>query len=941
MKRILLMFCMFLLVIHHVQAQSGRYTLRGNVVDSSGVGLPETTVMLLLPKDSSLVNFGRTNKQGEFEFKNIKRIPYLLKMSYVGYMPFERKIEVTEGETNELGALKMKLMDQDLYEVVVKAFRAPLTIRGDTVEYDPKAFKVPPGANVEDLIRRLPGMEVDRDGNIKAHGEGIKRVTVDGKRFFGDDVRAATKNLPAEAINKVQVFNEKSEQSRITGVEDGKHDKTLNLELKDSHKKGGFGKATLSAGTDNRIEGKVNYNRFNDKHQLSVLGLGSNTNSGGMNWDDYQDFKGSQSYNWGDDGDFGFGGGMRYINFGDNNDESLTIQAGRGGQNRGYNKNWAGGLNYNYDTKKTKFNTSYYFNKANQELDGFATRRNFLNNNESYTTLNTNERDNQNKNHRAGIRFEKEIDSTNTLIVLSNMRIGNGTAAYTSNQEYYRNEDGLSNRTNQQNFSDFNSFALGNTAIFRHKFKKKGRNFAASLGYNVNNSDGFLNQQSLNRFYNTPEGGKDSVLAIHQNHFTKSLRNQIKSSLLFVDPLSKKFFMESFYNFSFKTDDVTREVFDIREDGEIRNENLSRYYNNHSLFNRVGTSVRYSFKGLNISMGGAMQQIQLKGKFNKDDDTGVIHPKLDRKFTNFIPSASMNYDLKQNRYLGVYYNRNINEPNVSDLQPFVDNSNPLYIWEGNPALKPSGSHSVNMNYNMFNSTTFVQMYFGMNYQYYTDQIVYNQTVDQNLVVRTKPINMSGGNSVGAYGHYGFPIVKTKSNLSVNFNYNLSNNLTPINNVLNETQTNSYSFGLRSDLTPSDKFTLYLNGGLDWANTDYSINKAQNQKILNGSYGAELNIKLPAELYFNSRYSLNTYKNDGAGFDQTQSVLNLSIYKTMLKSKKGEIRLSAYDVFNQNKGISQYAYGNFYTQEYVRTLARYFMLSFSYNMRGMSHSVRRK
>jgi hypothetical protein len=223
-KILLLAFLCLSLSVAHAQT-SGRFTLKGSTVDTSGVPLPESTVMLLTPKDSTLVNFARTGKDGAFEFKNVKRANYLIKVTYVGYLPYQEVINPKDGDVTDLGKIKLAVMDSVLYEVVIKAFRAPLSIRGDTIEYDPKAFKVQPGASVEDLIRRLPGLQVDQDGTIKAQGETVKRVTVDGKRFFGDDTKAATKNLPAEAISKVQVFNEKTEQSRITGVDDGKHEK--------------------------------------------------------------------------------------------------------------------------------------------------------------------------------------------------------------------------------------------------------------------------------------------------------------------------------------------------------------------------------------------------------------------------------------------------------------------------------------------------------------------------------------------------------------------------------------------------------------------------------------------------------------------------------------------------------------------------------------------
>jgi hypothetical protein len=267
--------------------------------------------MLLTPKDSTLVNFGRTDEKGDFEFKNVKNLNYLLKISSVGYLPFQEEIKPSDKAINDLGNLKLKPIAKELMEVVIRTARAPLSIKGDTIEYNAASFKVPPGSTVEDLLRKLPGVQIDQDGNIKAQGQDVKRVTVDGKQFFGGDTKMATKNLSAEAIKKVQVFNDKTEQAKATGVDDGKKEKTMNLELKDEFKKGGFGKVTAGIGDKERMEVKGNYNKFDQKNQFSLIGLGNNTNQVGMGFDDFQDFKGSQSFNWNDNADFGFGGGGR------------------------------------------------------------------------------------------------------------------------------------------------------------------------------------------------------------------------------------------------------------------------------------------------------------------------------------------------------------------------------------------------------------------------------------------------------------------------------------------------------------------------------------------------------------------------------------------------------------------------------------------------------
>ena len=943
MKKALLPLLLLLCLTAHAQ-NSGRFSIKGTVVDSTGAVLPGATIMLLLPKDSSLVNFGRTDEKGVLEFKNIKRIPHLLKISYVGYLPYEQEIVPTDDPVFDAGNIQLKILNQDLFEVVIKTARAPLSIRGDTVEYNASSFKVPPGSTVEDLLRKLPGMQVEQDGTIRAQGQEVQRVTVDGKRFFGGDTKMATKNLPAEAISKVQVFNGKTEQARLTGVEDGKQEKTLNLELKESHKKGGFGKATVGGGTKDRVEAKVNYNRFNDKQQFAVVGLANNTNQTGLSWDDYQDFRGSQAFNWGDDGDFGFSSGGGIIFYNSNDDaESLTISAG-GSPEQGFTKNWVGGVNYNYDNKKTLFSSNYYFNQTDKVQEAFSTRESILTAS-TFRRQDANNRGNLNMNHRGGVRLEQKIDSLNTLVIISNARLGSGNSSFTSNQQFYRSAvDGsltqLATESNLNNASRFNSFAMGNTALFRHKFKTKGRNFSASVGYNINNSDGESSQRSTNIFYK--ENQPDSLININQNNETNSQRTQLKASALYIQPFAKYFFWETFYNFSLRQDEVSRDVFNVNVDDNsfTRNNQLSRYYTNNFLYNRLGSSFRFSNKGLNISLGVAGVLFDLQGDFAQSKTTPTL-TRIDRQYTLITPNGSIRYDLKNNRYLNLGYSMNVNEPNIRDLQPIVDNSNPLYITEGNPNLVPESSHNMSAGYQYFNSASFVQFFGSIYYNYRVNQVVYNQQIDENLVTRSKPVNITGGSNLGAYLNYGFPLKKTKSTLNLNSSLNASRNLIYVNDILNETNSNGIRFGTNLSLTPNEKFTFYANANWNITNTKYSVNTTQNQKIVNSSYGGEMNVKFPAEVYFSSRFNLNTYVNDRFGFNRTQPILNLSLYKIMLKSKKGEIRLSAYDVFNQNQGIRQYASQNFVTTEQVSTLARYFMLSFTYNMRGVTGSVRRR
>ena len=892
--------------------------------------------MLLTPKDSALVNFGRSNDKGGFEFRNVRRGNYLLKITYVGYLPYQEEIRPTDDGLVDMKAIKLKPIQKELFEVVIKTAKAPLMIRGDTVEYNATSFKVPPGATVEDLLKRLPGIQVDAEGNIRAQGQEVRKVTVDGKTFFGTDPKLATKNLPAEAISKVQVYNDKSEQSKITGVDDGKKEKTMNLELKDSHKKGGFGKVTAGVGTDSRAQLRGNYNRFDQKQQFSVIGFGNNTNQTGLSWDDYQDFRGSQSFNWQDNGDFGFSNGG-FIFFSDDEGDGMSVPINNGRNNRGFSENYAGGVNYNYDTKKTKFSSNYFFNSTELMLDGNSSRQTFLPGG-SFTNTEDFSRRTLNGNHRATLRFEKELDSLNTVLVIGNGRFNNGNERNNSLQEFLRST-ALDSRTDLVTGNRFDNLNVIGTAIYRHKFRKKGRNFAASVSYNASTNDRTGDQRSDTDFFGPEPPANLALLNFNQNTLTNSLRTELKSSLLYVEPITKKVFWESFYNFSLRNDEVDRDVFDRTDQGMVRNTLLSQYFTNELSYNRLGTSLRYTHNGLNFAAGLAAQQFHQVGEF-APDQSATTFSRVDRRFFSWVPNASFSYDLKQNRYLYTNYSVNVRQPSTRDLQPVIDNSNPRFIREGNPGLLPQLTHNVNAGYSKFDPATFMNLFVNLYYNYNINQVVYNQTVDSLLVTTSRPENIDGGQNVGTYMSFGFPLKKTKASLNLNTQINVGEFPIYINDVLNNTRTNNYNVGLRLDLTPSEKFTFYGNANLGFNNTRYSINSGQNQNIVNHRFGADMNVQFPKAIYLNSNFTYQVFVNRRFGFDQRLPILNLSVYKFLMKDNRAEVRLSAYDIFNRNKGITQSATQNFVSEERVTTLARYFMLSFTYNMRGMKSQMRR-
>ena len=921
MKKIftLSLFCFFAFI---VTAQNpGKTTLKGTLTDSSGTELAFATVMLLEPKDSALINFTRSDDKAAFEFKNIKNRDYLLKISYVGYLPYQSYIAASSTEVNDFGKIVLKTITKELMEVVIKTARAPLSIKGDTIEYNAASFKVPPGSTVEDLLRRLPGIDIDADGNIKAQGKNVKRLYVDGKTFFGDDPKAATKNLDAEAISKVQVFNEKSDQAKLTGVDDGKKEKAMNLELKDQFKKGAFGKVAAAAGTEDRWATRGNYNRFDKKQQISVLGYANNINQTGVNWEDYGEFKGQNAFNNNDNGDFGFSGGGGFIRYYSNDESDVPRNFFDG---RGFTNNGGAGANYNFDNKKTKISTSYFYNQTLLNLDQYGFQKTFLQDS-TFSNTDTLHQTDFRRNHSIGARLEQMIDSTNTLIAKLNFR---------HSDDDKKSNDGQTFSTNQL-LSNKNETAASNrlntVAIYRHKFKTKGRSFAASAAFNYSTNDVTQNWLTQNTFFKDATDNTINQLNLNQNNTA-----QVRSSLIYTTPLSKKFFAEAFYNFSTTSNQYLRQVTNP-EKGYQRVDSLSNYYDNSVLYNRVGSSARYNFEGINVSVGAAYLLLDLNGKFSIDKNQPLSAPEIVRHYNFFTPNVSVDLELKNNKYFNVSYTYNVSEPDVKKLQPVTTIFSPLYRTIGNPDLSPERSNNFEMNFNMFNPSNFSYGGLQVDFDIYDNKNVDNLTIENipnlGILTTSRPENYAGGYRLNSYSYFSFPIVKTKLNFNGNINYRWSKNPSLINTVLNETTNGTFSLNANLVLTLGTKLILEAGEGFDITNINYSINTAQNQKIFNNRVTTTVKWNFVKGFYFESNFNYKTYTNDRYGFNQTVPIWNASVRTLLMKDNKLEFRLSAFDILNKNINIQQYGGANYYLSTFAPTLARYFMIGFTYNLRG--------
>lgn len=923
-----------LLAVNVVFAQNpAKVTIKGSVVDTTNQPAPYPTVMLLNPTDSSLINFTRADEKGGFEFKNLRNVPYLLKISLISYQPRQIYLPAHDKEVNDLGNVPIKPISLELMEVVIKTAKATLSIKGDTIEYDASTFKVPPGSTVEDLLRRLPGIDVDGDGNIKSQGRDVKKVYVDGKAFFGDDPKAATKNLGAETISKVQVFNEKSEQAQLTGVDDGQKNKVMNLELKAEFKKGAFGKLTGALGDQDRWAARGNYNRFNTKEQFSIIGFGNNINQTGVNWEDYGEFKGQNAFNDFDSGDFGFNsGGMRYF-YSDGGGLTNNFDG------RGFTKNFGGGVNYNFDNaKKSKFNASYTYNQTDLNLDEFSFRQTFLQDT-SFFNNDTINRGEYRNNHIFNTRLEQTLDSNNTLIVKANARLSNQNANSAQSQFFSNSLEKANNRLSTDNNSNRDTWALTSSLIFRHRFKKKGRAFAFSAAFNQNQNDLDERFNSLNRFF-TANTFTDQIRQINRDN---NGSDEVKSSILYTDALSKKWFWETFYNFSQSTSENQRRVTDPELNDQLI-ENLSLFSDNKLLYNRLGSGVRYSYEGVNLSFGLAALQYNLHGEFSRDENQPLVAPAVDRTFTHITPNFSADIELPNNINVSTGYSYSVRAPQFNDLRPVTTYNNPAFRSEGNPNLNPELSHNLSAGLYFWDPSSMSSLGANMDYNIKESMIVYNQIIQPDdelgLLSVTRPENVSGGRELSSYLWMNRPIIKTKLTLSLNGNLRFSKNPAFVNGVENETTSNGGGGSIYLTATPNAKLIFTLSGDLNLTNIKYSIREDQNQKIRNTGVDANLKYQFAKKMFLETNLDYNIYRNDRFGFKQDIPIWNASVRRIIGKSNKIEMRLAAFDLLNKRLTINQNGSANFVERRISNTLARYFMLSLSYNVRGYENKLKK-
>ncbi len=885
-----------------------KLSVKGQVVDSIGSPLPSATVMILSKADSTLVNFGISNAQGMFEIKNLVRSDYWLKVTFVGFRTHTTSIEPPlAGSVIDVGQIRMQESETKLDEVVVQE-TIPVTVKQDTIEYNAAAFRTAKNTNVEDLLKKLPGIEVDNDGNISAQGEQVKRVTVDGKDFFGGtDPKLATKNLPADAINKVQVHDRKSDQALFSGIDDGQRQKSINLELKPEKRGGTFGSIQAGYGTDDRYQAKANLNKFDKGKQLSFLGMANNTNEQGFSMDEYMNFTGGSQQMMS-------GQGMMRVQIDGNNQNGVPMNFGN--RANGVMKNYAGGMNFNNEfSPRTEVNGSYFYNHLDHYKLQSTIRENFLKNGKFLYDENS-EQSNRNENHRLNVVVDHKIDSSNSIKWTTNTTYNQTDANTRSSSRNLEVDGDVINTNNSQSASNGTSLNVNSSLLYRHRFKKKGRTMSTNLQFGLTNEE---REQFLDATYKYQ--GELSDRTVQQRNEQKTTTRKYGATFSYTEPLGDRKYLEARYDIGQNTNDVNRPVYDINADQEVFNDSLSNIYRSDYVYHRAGLNFKLNRRKYTMTIGVGMQNTHLRG------DLEIQDVQIDRSFRNFLPVARFNYDFSNTSHFRFDYETSVQEPTIQQLQPVIDNRDQLNPYKGNPDLRPAYEQSWRVHYSTFDPGTFISFFMFADLDHTTNAIT-NSVTNENFVRTTMPVNVPNNTSVNTNGTVSFPLNMLKSRVSVGASWRMQRGTNILDHVAYKIQQFTNGGNVRYNFHYKEVLDINLGAQLSYQTTKYDFDQPD-QRFLNTTYTVESVLTFLKNYQFVSGLEYLIYENRSASFRQSIPLVNLSVSRFFLKNNSGELRISASNILDKALGVNQSSSINYTERTTTNSLGRYFMVTFVY------------
>lgn len=884
-------------------AQQSGVNVTGSVVEQgSDTPIEQATVRLLNVKDSAMVRGVVSARNGSFTLKNVKKGSYLLHITFIGYDPLYQPLQIT-GKKNPVNVGKLELSDGaiELGEAVVIGKAPEVTVRNDTVEYNADSYKVTEGSVLEDLLKKMPGVEVDSEGKITVNGKEVKKVMVDGKEFFSDDPKVASKNLPAKMIDKLQVLDKKSDMAQMTGFDDGEEETVINLTVKPGMKQGWFGNAYGGYGSKDRYEGNAMVNRFVNNDQITFMGGANNTNNMGFSDLASTMFSG-----------MGGGGGRR----------------GGFGAGSGITSSGNAGLNFSKEFKPDKLtlggNTRY--SHSDNDARSKSDRQNILPGDSS--SYDNSEAMSRTKSDNFGVdfRLEWKPDTMTQLIFRPSFSFSHSMNDNFSDATTLDNERDTVNTNKSSNYSESNGYNLNASIDFSRKLNNKGRVFSATLS--GGNSDSY--SDGMNRsdivYFNQTDALKNSIIDQRSRYDNKGFN--YRAYVSWVEPIGHNNFIQATYSISQRKQEALKNVYNQDADGiyNVLDSAYSQSYRNNFISQRASLSFKSQRAKFNYTIG-----LNLDPSYSSSEnfvgDTTLS--KITRKVVNLSPMAQFNYMFDKRTNLRIMYNGRTSQPSMTQLQPVADISDPTNITIGNPDLNPRYTNNVFIRFQQFTPEKQRAFMIMANGSYIINDIVSYTSYNQETGVKTTTYkNVNGNYSGNVRMMLNTPLKNKKFSINSMTMASFANS----NGYINEEKNTNRNLIL-SERGGIDFRSSYLdlgvNGNIRYNATSNSLQKKNNQNTFNYGAGGYTTIYLPLNFKIESDVNWSTNSGYGDGFKQNEVLWNASASKSFLKNNQGTLRFKIYDILQQRSNISRSVTASYIQDSEYNTLGSYFMVHFIY------------
>ncbi|RYG21179.1 MAG: hypothetical protein EOO07_03275, partial [Chitinophagaceae bacterium] len=881
-------------------------------------------------KDSTVTAMGATTTEGVFTAKALPYGQYKFYMALIGYKPILKLFEVTAEKTAiDLGDISMEESAITLNSVLIKGDLLPMIIKKDTIEFNADAFKAQADASLEDALKTMPGMEVDKDGGIMFNGKKIDRVLVDGKDFFGNDPKTATQNLPKDIIKKIQVIEKKTEDAIFKGVDDGKRENVINVVLKDDKKRGVFGNMAAGKAGGSLYDASININRFNNKRQFSIISMANNINRTSFSYNDLSDFLGGDIFGSGmvssvmvdGSGNVSVGIGSDDISFG-------------GGGGGGINDNKGIGVNFNDEWGKnpkfpTKISANYMGNRNYGIRESLSSRLNLLGT-DSYFNDRDNDATTTTMRHRINVRLDLPIDSMNKLQISPNFGFsGSDTENASVFSSYTEGNKQLINKGNSLTSNDSKSPGFGARVLYNRRFAKKGRSFSMTANGNFSNSA--LDGLNLSNITINNTNGAPSNTLLNQLIDQAGDVNNYGFSTEFAESLSKKINVSVNYGYSKREDVIERIVYDYNLGTtryDLLNNDLSRNLRNFNESNSVGLRFNYRPNDkFNVTLNSTQRYVALEGR-NIMNNRSVTSD-----YVLFEPNFYLSYKINKVSSFSANGSRYNNTPAVSQLQPLTDNSNPLQITTGNPNLIPSADNYFSFSYNRFNPTSASSINASVNFNNSENRIINNSTLDPKTGIQTTFYdNINGNYNFGARLGGSFKIKSLSLTFNPNVNVSASKSISFLNKAI--VSSNSISYGISTNVNYAIGSDLQFSNRISYnlREVNYNYNNLATQNFTSVYNNLSLNVALPYDLRFvlTSNMVFNANVALGANNNSIHTA-NVSMEKMFLK-KSLSLKGSVSDVFNNSRNASRFASDTYILESVNLGMRRYFLMSLTYRIK---------